>query len=172
MSSTSPFASLRITAESSPSSPFNAAIWPMPQIHPPGGDMFAHRFDRMRRGAEFIAPMNQRQMFCDGLKIESPVERRIAAADDHDVFAAKLLDLAHRVEDRLALIGFDPLDRRLLRLERAAACGDDHRLAREGLAAADADAERRRLGASRAPETLDHFAEVEGRMKRLDLLEE
>ena len=69
----------------------------------------------------------------DRLQVERPVERRIAAADDHQVVAAEILHAAHRVEDRLALIGLDARDRRPLRLERAAAGGDHHDLGHEHL---------------------------------------
>ena len=67
----------------------------------------------------------------DRLQVERPVERGIAAADDHEIVAAEILHAAHRIEDALALIGLDAGDRRALRLERAAAGGDHHDLGLE-----------------------------------------
>ena len=76
-----------------------------------------HRLDRMRRGAEGIATMHQGQALGDRLEIERPVERRVAAADDHDVLVAKILHAAHGVKHRFVFIGVDLGDRRLLRLK-------------------------------------------------------
>ena len=58
------------------------------------------------------------------MEVERPVERRVAAAGDQHPAAAEVLHLAHRIEDALALVGFDARGRRALGLERAAAGGD------------------------------------------------
>src|SRR3984893_11658171 len=87
------------------------------QIYPAGGDKLPHGLDGKRRGAKIVAAVNQGQMLGGRLKTEGPIERRIAAADDHHMFAAKILYFAHGVKDRLALIGLDAGNRRFLRLE-------------------------------------------------------
>ena len=69
----------------------------------------------------------------DRLQVERPVERGVAAADDHHVLVAEILHLAHGIEHRLALVGLDAVDRRALGLERAAAGGDHHDLGEEHL---------------------------------------
>ncbi len=88
----------------------------------------AHRVDRMRRGAEFVATMDEGDAAGDRVEVERPVERRIAAAGDQHPAAAEMLHLAHRIEDALAFVGLDAGGRRALGLERAAAGGDDHHL--------------------------------------------
>src|SRR5207237_10014599 len=123
-----------------------------------GGDKLPHGLDGMWRSAKIVAAVNQGQTLGGRLKIESPIERRIAAADDHHMFAAKILDLAHGVKDRLALVGLDTGNRRLLRLERTTAGRYDDGLAFEAWPAAGADAKRRRFGAPKNFERLDHFA--------------
>ena len=57
-----------------------------------------------------------------------------------------------------------------LRLERAAAGGDHHRLHIKGLAVVGRHLEARRAARAGWGQALDHFAEMEGRVKRLDLL--
>ena len=86
--------------------------------------------------------MNQRQFLRDGLQIERPVERAVAAADDQQTLAAEGLHLAHGVEDGFSFIGFDAVDRRALWLERAAAGRDHDALRLEGLAGIGAQTEQ------------------------------
>src|ERR1700736_5914747 len=117
------------------------------QIYPAGGDKLPHGLDGMRRGAKIVAAVNQGQMLGGRLKTEGPIEPRIAAADDHHMFAAKILDFADGVKDRRALVGLDTGNRRLLRLERTTAGRDDDGLALKTLPAAGADAKQWRLGA-------------------------
>ena len=107
--------------------------------------------------------------FASGCRFTRPVERRIAAADDQDALVAEGLHLAHGVVHAGALIGVDALDRRLLRLERAAAGGDHDRLAFEDLVAVGPHPEARRLGGAERLQALDHLAEMEDRPERLDL---
>src|SRR6185295_18048217 len=47
---------------------------------------------------------------CNGLEIERPVERAIAAANDDDVFIFELVHFAYGVENGLAFIGVDAGD--------------------------------------------------------------
>ncbi len=63
-------------------SPFSPVTWPSTKSILPCGDQFAHRVDRMRRGAERVAAMDQRDPLGDRMQVQHPVERRIAAADD------------------------------------------------------------------------------------------
>ena len=123
--------------------------------------------DAVRRGAELVAPMNQRHALRQRLQVERPVEGRIAAADDKQVVAAVILHATHRIEDRGALIVLDARHRRPLRLERSAAGGDHHHLAEKGGAGVGGEPESPvRLAAER----LDHLGEMEGRMEGMNLL--
>src|SRR5450631_746286 len=126
----------------------------------------------MGRAAKIVAPVDQGQMLGDRLQIESPIERRIAAAHDHHMFAAKILDPAHRVMDGFSFIVVDAGDRWFLRLERASPRRHDNGLAFEILSAAGADAERRRIVAPQNLQGLDHFPVMKGWVKRLDLLQQ
>ncbi len=71
----------------------------------------------MRRGAEFVAAMDERDLLGDRMQVQRPVESRIAAADDEHVLVAKFFHLSHGVEDGFVFIGLDAFDRRLLWLE-------------------------------------------------------
>ena len=137
----------------------------------PAVDQRAHGVDRMGRGAEGVAAVDQRDAARDGMQVQHPVERGIAAADDHDAAVAEMLHLAHGIEDALVLVGVDARDRRLLRLERAAAGRDDHRLGLDRLVRRRC-ATRNSGRSARAErlEPLDHLAEMEGRAERMDLL--
>ena len=53
----------------------------------PGGDEGAHLLDGVRRGAEGVAAVQQRQAFGERLQVHRPVEGGIAAADDEDALA-------------------------------------------------------------------------------------
>ena len=121
----------------------------------------------MRSGAEVIAPMQQRHALGDGLQIENPVERAVAAADDQQIFVAELLHLAHGIEHRLAFIGLDARHRRTLGLERAAACRDHDNLAFEHLTGIGRHAKQR---IADLLDALDHFVEMKSGVERLDLL--
>ena len=68
---------------------------------------------------------------------------------------------------RLALVGLDAGHRRTLGLERAAAGGDHDHLGLEYFAAVGGDAKQR---VADLLDRLDHLAEMEGRLERLDLL--
>src|SRR5947209_9360699 len=124
----------------------------------------------MRRGAKIVAAMHEGQALGDRLQVQRPVQSGIAAADDDDIAAAILLHLAHGIEDGLAFVGVDAGDGRALGLERAAAGGDHHRLHIEGLAVVGRHFKARRAIRALLGQAVDHLAEMECRMKRLDLL--
>ena len=105
----------------------------------------------------------------DRREVERPVERAVAAADNQNALVAKLIHLAHGIMQRLALVGLDARNGRLLRLERTAAGGDDHDLALEHLALVGGDAEQRIADLFHL---LDHLVEMELRIERLDLLQQ
>jgi len=137
------------------------------QVHVTGRDQSAHLVDAVGRAAEVVAPVHERQALGKRLEIERPVERTVATADDQQVLAAESVHLAHGVVHRLVFVGLDAVDRRPLRLERAATRGDHHAFALEGLVAVADDAE---LRLAQLLDLQHHLAEMEGRMKRLDLL--
>ena len=114
----------------------------------------------------------RREALRQRLQVDGPVEGRVAAADDEDALAAEGVHLAHGVEHAGVLVGVDIGDRRLLRLERAAARRNEDALASEGLAGIGGDAETRRLRRADRLHGLDHLAEMEGRLERLDLAEQ
>jgi hypothetical protein len=139
------------------------------QIHFTGADQRAHLLDAVGSGAEIVAPVQQRHALGNRMQIERPVERGIAAADDQDILVAELLHLAHGVKHGGAFIGLDARHRRALGLERAAARGDHHHLALEHLAGVGGDA---KAGVADLLDRLHHLVEMEGRMERLDLLQQ
>ncbi len=146
---------------------FQAAHLADGELHLSGLDQRPQLVDAVRRGAELVAAMDERQAFRQRLEVQRPVQRRVAAADDKQVVAAIVLHAAHRIEDRGALIGLDARHRRPLGLERAAAGGDHHHLAEKGGAGVGGQAE---TSVRLAFERLDHLGEMEARMKGMDLL--
>ena len=132
-------------------------------------DQRHHFVDAVGCGAEFAAPMQEREMARDRGKVERPVERAVAAADDENALAAERLDLAHRIEHRLAFVGLDPGNRRTLGLERAAAGGDDDDLALEYIALIGFHAEQRLADLFHR---LHHFVQMILRVERFDLLQQ
>ena len=132
-------------------------------------DQFAHAIDAVLRGAKTIAVMHQSQPVRHRREIERPVQRQIAAARDQHVAAAQLLDFAHRVKDRLAFIFFDAGNRRTLRHKTSAARRDHHHRRNQNRARIC-----RKLPAAvvQAVQRLGHFAEMELRVERLDLLQQ
>ena len=83
--------------------------------------------------------------------------------------AAIVVHSTHCILHRYLLEGLDPRDRRALRLERAATCGDHHRLAAEGGAGVGGESE---AAVIEPFQRLDHLAEMELRFERLDLLQQ
>src|SRR5262245_33598666 len=116
--------------------------------------------------AKLVAPMQKRQPVGDGLQIEYPVECRVATTHDQDVLAAEVLDAPYRVEDGLALVGFDACQGRPLRREGAAAGGNHHYLSHE-LGAGVGDEPEAAL--ARPLEGIDAMAQMKRGPERLDL---
>jgi hypothetical protein len=110
--------------------------------------------------------VHQREVPGERLQVQGPVERGIAAADDHQVVAAELLHAPHGIEDAGALVILDARYRGALGLERAAARRHHDDLAGDRRAGIGAHAE----AAIHALQFGDHFAEVELRTERADLL--
>src|SRR5487761_1102103 len=132
-------------------------------------DQRHHLVDAVRRGAEFAAPMQQREVFRQRRQIERPIERAVAAADNKNALVAQRLHLAYRVEYRLALVRLDAGNGRPLRLERTAARGDDDDLADKFLAEVGLYAKQR---IADLLHRLDHFAEMILGAERFDLLQQ
>src|SRR5207244_11823973 len=76
------------------------------------------------------------------LEAERPVERRVAAADDHALLVEELRLLADDVVQAASLPVVDPLDPELPRLEGAVAGRDDQRAAEVRAALVRADPEQ------------------------------
>src|SRR5262245_22349910 len=126
----------------------------------------------MRGAAKLIPPVDQRQMLGNGLEIESPIERRVAAARNYDMLSAEIFHLAHGIDNRRAFISFYARDGRFLWLKRPASRRDDNAFAFKVLASARAEAEQWRLLCSNHLQTFNHLIKVESGMERLDLLQQ
>src|SRR4051812_10977988 len=95
-------------------------------------------------------------------KRQRPIDRRIAAAGDHDAAAAEILAPAHQIEDAALLVFGYALQRRAVRAEGAGAGRDHDRAGGDALP-------RHVLQEETVPaffETADRAAEVEARRKR------
>ena len=91
--------------------------------------------DRRLERAELVPPMDEHDRRAGGvLEPERPVERGIAAPDDHAGLVLEDVLLAHDVVEALALPLVDPFDPELPRLEGAVTGGDDHRSRQVGAA--------------------------------------
>ena len=128
-----------------------------------------HLLHRMRRTAELVAPVQEREALRYRLQIERPVERGIAAADDEHALAPEALHAADRIEHRGALIGLDAGKRRPLGRERAAARRDDDDLGDELVAGVGLEP---KAAVGKLLQLLDLLAEVKLRIERLDLLQQ
>ncbi len=131
-------------------------------------DEVEHLLHRGRRRAKLGAAVQQGERLGDGLQIQRPIERGIAAADDEHVAILEILHLAHGVEDRGALIMLDAGKRRPLRGEGPAARGDHQDLAFELGAAIGGEPE----AVIEALETFDPLIEMELGAEGLDLCHE
>ena len=78
--------------------------------HAPGGHVLAHARHRGGRGAELGPPMHQRQACRPRQQLERPVERRVAAAEDHQLLAGELRGVLDAVLDGAALERLRALD--------------------------------------------------------------
>src|SRR5208282_6803566 len=105
----------------------------------------------MRRGAERVTAMDERDPGGDRVKVENPIQRRIAAAHDHDPTAPEMFHFAYGIKDASVLVGGETGEGRLLRLERSAARGDEQSLGLDRLIVVGSDAKQRRI---RRPENV------------------
>src|SRR5262249_7310618 len=116
--------------------------------------------DRRLQRTEVVAPVHQRdRMLGRVLEPERPVERAVAAADDHASAVAEDVLLAHEVVEALPLPGIDVLDPELARLEGPMAGGDDQRPAQIRAALVGRDREELLAVLAQALEALDLLAE-------------
>ena len=102
-------------------------------------------------------------------QLQRPVERGIAAAEDHQALAGELRGALHPVLDGAALERLRALEADAARLERADAGGDHHRAGVEGGAGRGAHVKAPVL----ARGELEHFlTEMKLRLEGLDLLQQ
>jgi hypothetical protein len=81
-----------------------------------------------------VAPVDERDREVGGvLQPQRPVQRRVAAADDHYALARELRLLADDVVQPATFPAVDVFDSELARLERAVPCGDDDRAREVGV---------------------------------------
>ncbi len=119
-------------------------------------------------GAELVAAVNEGDGFGDGLEVQRPIQRAVAAADDDDVFTREFIHLAHGVEYGCTFEVFDAGDRGFFRHEGAAARGDDDDFGFEDFAGVGGEFP----AVSRLFEGFGHFLEVELRGEGRDLFEQ
>jgi hypothetical protein len=98
---------------------------------------------------------------------DRPIDRRIAAAGDDDALAAERLAPCDEIEDALALVVLDPVERRAIGPKGADPRGNDHGLSEENNAATGLDPETTILNPG---ESHDLLAEMINRRERRGLL--
>ena len=109
---------------------------------------------------EVVAAVDERDRVLGRvLEAERPVERAIAAADDHTRSVAENVLLPHEVVETLALPDIDVVDPELARLEGPVAGGDDQRPAEEGAALVRRDREELLAVLAQALERLNFLAQ-------------
>ena len=91
------------------------------------GNQLAHRGDRRGRTAELCAPVHEGQRAHLVGERDGPVERRVAAAADHEVLAVEVRGGLDPVQHLLALEPLDVRHAEAARLEGADAGGNDDR---------------------------------------------
>ena len=104
-SCSSPPAALTCTPLSSPASLCSACASPSTKRSLPGRDQLAHARRRGRSAAKIGAPMHQRDARGLGRQLERPVERRVSAAEDHELAAVKVGGVLDAIVDLRALEG-------------------------------------------------------------------
>jgi Ca2+/Na+ antiporter len=77
---------------------------------------------------KFRSAVHEKDLFRQFGEANCPVNRRIAAAGDHQALAFKIRAALHQVKDRLAFEVLDSGKRWPVRAKGAAACGNDDRL--------------------------------------------
>jgi hypothetical protein len=132
-----------------------------------------HLGHRRRRGLEAVAAVDEDDALglvrAFGREVQRPVQRGVAAADDHQVLAREVGRVLHPVEQLRAVELVEAVDLQQARLEGADAGGDEDGLGQELRAARGLDPE------AAVVLLLDHgdgLAQVEGGAERLDLLEQ
>src|SRR6185312_1648863 len=142
---------------------------PFDVAHAPGCDELAHPRDTRRGGAEFGAPVHEREARRLRSERERPVERGVSAAEDHEPFAVQRARVAHAVVNRCALERLAALEPDAPRLERTDAARNHHGSSGQRRAGARAQ-EKAAVFLSRE---LGHLlTEVQRRVERLDLLQQ
>ena len=143
------------------------------QTDPALGDQLVHPGRVGRRGAKLVASMNQHQavgrMGAVAREIQRPVERGIATSRDHQPLPGERARVAHPVEQLRVLEIGQALDPHPARLEGADAGRDDHGARQKAGAARGLEQE---TAVVLALQRADRLAKVEGRVKRLDLLQQ
>ena len=81
---------LMLTPRSAPSSTMQRMRQRLEAAHAPGGDQLPHLGHRGGRGAELAAAVHEVDARGARQQLERPVERRVAAAEDHQALAGKL----------------------------------------------------------------------------------
>ena len=113
--------------------------------------------------------MHQREARRPRQQLQRPVERRIAATEDHQALAGELAGAADTILDGAALEGVGAFDADASRLEGAEARGDHHRAGVEADPARGGNVKAPVL----APRKLHHLvAEVQLRFEGPDLLQQ
>ncbi|MCY1231998.1 hypothetical protein D9M72_444650 [compost metagenome] len=130
---------------------------------------FLHLGDRGGRGAEAVAAVNHHHRLGLADQVQRPVQRRITAADDHQVAAMEAARVLDAVEQLLAVELVEALDLQRARLERAHAGSDEDGLGDEAGSERGLDEEAAVFAALNDG---DFLAQVEGGLERLDLLEQ
>src|SRR5262249_50895478 len=116
--------------------------------------------DRRLQRAEVVAPVHQRNWVLRRvLYPERPVERAVAAADDHASAVPEDVLLAHEVVEALPLPGVDVIDPELPRLEGPVTRGDDQRSAQVRTALVGRDREHLLAVLAQPLQALDLLAE-------------
>ena len=134
-----------------------------------GRHLLPHPRDRGGRGAELVPTMHQREARGPWQQLQRPVERRVAAAEDHQMLAHQLGRTLHPVVDGAAFESLRALESDAPRLKGAHARRDHHGTGVEADAARGAQVEAPAI----APRELHHFmAEVQLRIEGPDLLHE
>ena len=138
-------------------------------LHLAGRHQLPHARDRRGRGTELVPSVHVHDALRLAVQVEHPVERGVAAAENHEPLAVEIGRAANAVVHLPVLEGVAALDAEPARLERAEARRDHDRPREERGAGGGAQQEAAiRLLLQRA-----HFlAEVEHRVHRLDLLHE
>src|SRR5262249_21911478 len=119
--------------------------------------------------AKLRTSMHEREALGRRAKLERPVERGIAAAEDHELFAREIGFALHLVVNVLALEGLAAFDAETPRLKRPETAGNDHGLGDERRAGGSLEVQAMIVTAS---EPRDFLAEMKLRVERLDLLQQ